>query len=102
VIYVEPGRGGAIGPVGPSAYDVAVTNGFIGTQAEWLLSLHASGAMVTQATPASTWTLANPLSRICGVAVFVGSEEVIADVTVTPTWVTVVFSSPQSGSVVLS
>lgn len=27
------------GPVGPSAYDVAVTNGFTGTEAEWLASL---------------------------------------------------------------
>jgi hypothetical protein len=33
------GSTGATGPNGPSAYDVAFTNGFAGTEAEWLASL---------------------------------------------------------------
>jgi hypothetical protein len=33
------GGGGVAGPPGPSAYEVAVTNGFVGTEAEWLASL---------------------------------------------------------------
>ena len=34
-----PGNTGATGSDGPSAYQVAVANGFIGTEAEWLTSL---------------------------------------------------------------
>lgn len=30
---------GTVGPEGPSAYEVAVANGFVGTEAEWLASL---------------------------------------------------------------
>lgn len=30
---------GPLGPGGPSAYEVAVANGFIGTEEEWLASL---------------------------------------------------------------
>ena len=33
------GAAGAIGADGPSAYEVAVTNGFVGTEPEWLASL---------------------------------------------------------------
>lgn len=33
------GEPGAAGPEGDSAYEVAVTNGFVGTEAEWLASL---------------------------------------------------------------
>lgn len=40
--YIVPGSS-VVGPVvqipGPSAYDVAVSNGFVGTEAEWLASL---------------------------------------------------------------
>lgn len=35
----EPGTPGAPGQDGKSAYEIAVTNGFIGTEAEWLVSL---------------------------------------------------------------
>lgn len=32
---------GATGPAGQSAYDIAVKNGFVGTEVEWLESLKA-------------------------------------------------------------
>jgi len=38
------GLTGAPGPDGSSAYDVAVANGFIGTEADWLLSLNGTDA----------------------------------------------------------
>src|SRR6478735_3025463 len=34
-----PGTPGAPGDPGPSAYDIAVENGFVGTEAAWLVSL---------------------------------------------------------------
>ena len=33
------GGAGVVGPPGPSAYEVAVANGFVGTEAEWVASL---------------------------------------------------------------
>lgn len=40
VEYVPvPGPAGNAGPEGPSAYEVAVANGFVGTEAQWLASL---------------------------------------------------------------
>lgn len=40
VSVLEGSTGGGLrGPAGPSAYEVAVENGFVGTEAEWLASL---------------------------------------------------------------
>jgi hypothetical protein len=47
----EPGAAGAPGATGASAYEVAVANGFVGTEAEWLISL--SGAVGVLQTPDS-------------------------------------------------
>ena len=45
----------ANGTAGPSAYQVAVENGFIGTEAQWLLSLHgANGINGTNGTNGET------------------------------------------------
>lgn len=41
-----PPVGGGSGLPGPSAYDVAVSNGFVGTEAEWLASLHGADSTV--------------------------------------------------------
>jgi hypothetical protein len=40
------GAPGPMGPEGDSAYDIAVENGFVGTEQEWLDSLAASGSDV--------------------------------------------------------
>lgn len=55
-----------------------------------------------QESPAATWSLPNPTGRLCGVDIFVGGEQVIADVDVTPTSIVVTFAAPVTGSVVLS
>ncbi len=43
------GADGAAGPGGESAYQIAQTNGFSGTEAEWLASLQASSGVITSA-----------------------------------------------------
>src|SRR5690554_5894155 len=46
------GGGGAVGADGLSAYEVAVKNGFVGTEADWLTSLKgATGAQGPQGLP---------------------------------------------------
>lgn len=47
---VEMGAAGNPGPAGPSAYQIAVANGFTGTEAEWLESLEG-GLQVTGGIP---------------------------------------------------
>src|SRR5690606_28368710 len=39
VDYSLNGGGGGVGPAGASAYEIAVQNGFEGTEEEWLVSL---------------------------------------------------------------
>jgi hypothetical protein len=43
------GSGGAAGSAGKSAYEIAVANGFVGTEAEWLESLKGEGGGGTPA-----------------------------------------------------
>lgn len=88
---------------GKSAYQVAVDNGFVGTEQEWLDSL-AAGAVYTrtQSAPAATWTFTNPLGRLCAVTVLVDGQQVLVDTDVSPTAVTVTFAQPTAGQAVLS
>lgn len=44
------GLQGPPGNPGPSAYDIAVANGFVGTEAQWLASLAGAGAAVFTAS----------------------------------------------------
>ena len=55
-----------------SAYDIAVNNGFVGSEAEWLQSLaNASSAFTfNQATPASTWLITHGLGYYPNVSTF--------------------------------
>ena len=52
---------GPEGPQGLSAYDVAVKNGFVGTEVEWLASLATGGYVPSythyQMEPSDTWTI---------------------------------------------
>jgi hypothetical protein len=41
------GERGDIGPDGLSAYEVAVVNGFVGTEAEWLFSLSVQNVAIS-------------------------------------------------------
>jgi len=42
-LIVQEGTVGVRGPQGYSAYQIAVQNGFVGTEPEWLLSLKSTG-----------------------------------------------------------
>jgi hypothetical protein len=49
------------GLAGPSAYQIAVNNGFVGTEEQWLASLHGSSSgqahVHQQSTSSGTWTV---------------------------------------------
>lgn len=61
-----------------------------------------SGQVHNQTTPSGTWVISGTLGRIPNVAVYVDGELVEADVSATPTTVTIVFPSPTAGVAVLS
>lgn len=56
---------GPAGPPGLSAYQVAVKNGFVGTEAEWLASLSTGGYLPAyhhnQTMPSDTWIIQHNL-----------------------------------------
>lgn len=60
------------------------------------------GVVFAQASPTFVWTFTNPFGRMCAVDVYVGSELVETDVSVTATTIQVTFPSPQSGYVIAS
>jgi hypothetical protein len=75
----------SIGQAGKSAYQVAVDNGFVGTEAEWLASLQGGGSGGAfehiQSTPASTWVVNHNLGFRPNVSVkSVGGLEVDTEV----------------------
>jgi len=55
-----------------------------------------------QSTPNSSWIISHTFNREPDVAVYVGGQEVDADVAATVTTVTVTFASPQTGVAILS
>ncbi len=55
-----------------------------------------------QSTPSSSWIISHTFNREPDVAVYVGGQEVDADVAATVTTVTVTFASPQTGVAILS
>jgi len=74
-LYVGPP-----GPAGLSAYEVAVQNGFIGTEEEWLASLSSGGVRPyttwDQTTPATEWVVVHNLGyNPGGVAVVNSANE---------------------------
>lgn len=100
---------GPPGPAGKSAYQVAVDNGFQGTEAQWLASLATGGIAPfyrhNQATPASTWTIHHNLGFYPGGVMTVDSsgKEFKAEIThIDENTVQVVMSAQQSGSAFVS
>lgn len=83
-------------------YDLAVENGFVGTLQQYLDSLTRVVYIHTQSAPAATWTISNPFNRLCGVTVLIDGEVAFTDVSVTNLNVVVAFTSPQSGTAVLT
>jgi hypothetical protein len=63
---------GLPGPPGESAYQRAVANGFLGTEAQWLASLAATAPKYrhNQTAPATTWTVNHNLGFVPQVEVF--------------------------------
>lgn len=55
-----------------------------------------------QSTPNASWIINHTFNREPDVAVYVGGQEVDADVAATVTTVTVTFASPQTGVAILS
>ncbi|MGW0550573.1 hypothetical protein [Streptomyces altiplanensis] len=51
---------GPLGPAGPSAYQVAVSNGFLGTETEWLASLQTDAQAYTTAAVSTHTTATDP------------------------------------------
>lgn len=104
VIEIDvPGMQGA---PGESAYDIAVANGFTGTQAQWLASLRGvggSGSRYDFPTPTTQWVITHNLGHAPSVAVEVGNEQVWADVShsVDRNTSYVSFGVPSSGTAVL-
>jgi hypothetical protein len=55
-----------------------------------------------QSVASATWVINHTFNREPDVAVYVGGQEVDADVAATVTTVTVIFASPQTGVAILS
>jgi len=97
------------GVQGASAYEVAVANGFVGTEAQWLASLAGpqgpqgtAGVSFThtQSTPSSTWTINHNLGyRPVVELLTTGGERFDADVThVSVNQTVVTLNFPLAGS----
>lgn len=61
----EQGPRGRDGVSGLSAYEIALDHGFIGTEEEWLNSLHVGGSTYEflQASAEAVWTIDHPLHK---------------------------------------
>lgn len=91
---------GIAGPPGASAYDIAVANGFVGTQAEWLASLATGGITVLTfpITSASSFTASHNFPyRPRAWLVDAAGAEVETDILYAPGQVTVIFPGPFTG-----
>lgn len=96
IIYLS----GHQGIDGKSAYQVALEQGFSGTEQEWLSSLQGSGSIeFTQAVPLSVWTIPHNLGRRPDVTLYdSNNEQMFADVHHDNlNQVTITFSEPVSG-----
>lgn len=89
------------GDPGKSAYEVAIANGFEGTEEEWLKSLKATDVHYIhhQGTASDTWVVKHNLGKNPAVTVVDSAgTEVIGDVTHNDkNTVTIVFTAPFSG-----
>lgn len=98
------------GQTGLSAYAIAVQNGFIGTEAQWLSSLqgmnntNAGGYVYTQSVPADVWTIPHFLGFYPNLTVFdsAGTEIEGDEHHINVTTMQVTFGSGFSGVAYLS
>lgn len=90
------GEAGPAGTAGATAYDVATANGYVGTEADWLASLHGPKGDPGDAAPAGgdktfvhqqlaaqdVWVVAHNLGKLPAVTVIDSAQnQVIGDVT---------------------
>lgn len=87
---------------GLSAYDIAVKNGFVGSEGEWLVSLQAQGGVLwNQQQPSASWYIPHSLGRNPDVTIYIDDDQVFADVEATNLEVIITFPSPMSGKAIL-
>ncbi len=100
----QDGDAGQQGTTGLSAYDIAIANGFVGTEAEWLSSLGSTTYVHDQSSASSVWTISHGLGIYPSVTtVTSGGDEVYGNVHYTDSSsVTVTFSAALGGKAYLS
>lgn len=88
----------------PGTYDMVLNGGILTvTIAEPGGSSGTDNTLVhTQSTPSASWAIPHLLGRIPNVQIYITGAVVIADITSTPSLVTVVFPSAVSGVAVLA
>ena len=113
IVQPAPSVGGRVAPAGipgpsgepgASAYDIAVSHGFVGTEAEWLASLASGGVTVLTLpiTAASSFTAPHSFPyRPRAWLVDATGAEVETDVFYAPGQVTAVFPGPFTGTLYL-
>lgn len=99
---VQPPASNAPGPPGLSAYQIAVLNGFVGTEGQWLASLSGAPPRYThtQSTPATTWTVNHNFGFIPQIVAFSAGSVVMPLVAVanpTLNQSIIAFNTPTSG-----
>jgi len=98
------GAPGQQGTTGASAYDIAVANGFVGTEQEWLNSLGSSTYVHDQSSASSVWTINHGLGIFPSVTTVTSAGDVVVgNVHYSNTsTVTVTFSAALGGFAYLS
>ncbi|KJV08072.1 hypothetical protein [Methylocucumis oryzae] len=96
-----------LGDTGKSAYEIAVDNGFLGTEQEWLSSLNGSSGgqfLYTQSTSSDIWVVNHNLGRRPNVQVTnLGGMQIIAEVQhISINQVTIYFDTPMAGLAICS
>lgn len=88
---------------GLSAYQLAVSNGYGGTEEAWLASLGNRSFLYVQSTPSASWNIPHSLGRPPSVTLLSDTgEEFDADVTATSTNVYIQLPSPITGQAILT
>lgn len=90
------------GQPGASAYEIAVANGFVGTEAQWLLSLREQAYEHVQSSPVDEWIVNHNLARNPVIEIMdVAGREIEADVLhVSPNQTRIYFNQPKSGKAI--
>lgn len=104
------GRAGRDGSDGRSAYEIALANGFVGTEAEWLASLNGSGSGGSDANYVQNFIaqsviyVTHHLGKLPSVTIIdTAYDEVEGSVQHHDTSsLTVILSSPMSGTITLN